>query len=259
MSNAPLIYVIAQVVIDRIPKLEQSLEDFHKKIFSHYPEEETESITEVDIRKMSQSQVTREHYFRRDKRQGVIVIGNNTLIFHTTDYRTSKNFLTDFNQVLNAFAEILPENTHIHRLGLRYVDLLLLEKGIAVEQQVTRELHTSKLEKMGCKMKNFDRVTNYETSIGGNLLLRHRQSSTLDKYILPDDIFPNRLTQCERYHWDSEVNEPIGLLDYDHHLRIKEPLSADKIIIHFKNMRATLSGAFKATTTSDAKKLWSEE
>ncbi len=259
LPNAPLIYVLAQVVFTRVPKMGSHWEDFHQAIFDRYPNAVTEQVRQIQLQDGDDamaSNLVRWSMFDQEKREGVI-LASESLILHTTSYTTSENFISRLEFVLTKLADILPENVEVNRLGLRYVDLLLPSEGLPVDEQVSGKLGSISLDEAGCDFLKLEEVTRYRTPENGDLVIRHRQS--VDADILPGDLFPTHLVQApllERKKPEEGVT--AGLIDYDHYVHLESEFNPSVIIAKFKAMHTTSSNAFKMTTTPEARQLWSE-
>ncbi|MCW8901214.1 MAG: TIGR04255 family protein [Gammaproteobacteria bacterium] len=256
LPNAPLIYVLAQIVFTRIPKMESRWEDFHQEIFDLYPQAEPERIRQVQIQDegvSSASDLIRWNMFDRDRRTGII-LSPESLVFHATSYTTSDDFFNNLDYIINKLVDILPKNIEVNRLGLRYVDLLLPSKEIPVDNQVSGKLGSISLEEVGCNFQKLEEVTRYKTPLNGDLVIRHRQSIEAD--ILPGDIFPNNLLPAPLLANVKPEEAVVGLIDYDHYIKVKEDFEPISIIKKFKELHHISSKAFELTTTDEAKQLW---
>lgn len=260
LPNAPLIYVLAQIRFTHVPRMDRRREDFHEKVFSTYPKAETERIEQFVVKDGQPTigdSVQRRHLVNESRNTGIILDAG-MLVFHTTDYRTSDVFLSDLKDILNAFAQVLPEKgVSFSRLGLRYVDLLLPEGSLAVDQQVIEALRLPKLPKGIGQAKRMEQTITYQTPINGTMIIRHRQSKTPD--VLPSDIFPNKLEPAQRLKREMLEDTIVGLLDYDHSIGNERPFDTDVIIDGFRNLRKISSAAFRKTTTRPALLQWSKE
>lgn len=260
LPNAPLIYVLAQIRFTHVPRMDKRWEDFHEKVFDAYPKAETERIEQVTFKDGQPSvgdRIQRWHLFNESHSTGII-LESGMLVFHTTDYKTSDDLLSELQDVLNAFVQVLPEKgVSVSRLGLRYVDLLLEEAGLTVDQQVIETLRLPRIPDDIGAAKHMYQVVTYTTPIGGTLLVQHRQSTTPD--VLPGDIFPNQLKPAPRLARERPENSIVGLLDYDHYIEQEQPFEHTAIIDGFRTLHATSSAAFKATTTNGARAIWEKE
>ena len=258
LPNAPLIYVLAQILFTRVPKMEDIWEDLHQRVFDSYPESEVERVEQFAMKTdgLEASKETRWHLFARDRRKGVI-LSSNALILHTTSYTTSKDFFADLGFVLGHLAEVLPSGIQVNRLGLRYIDLLLPPRGeLDIDRQVVDKLGILNFEPLNCKPMRFDRVDRYKTEIGGELILQHRQ--TMSKDVLPSDLFPNMLKPAPLLEIPKPENVMVGLLDFDHFLKTDMPMEQARITEMFRQLQKTTSAAFSEATTPAAMRLWKE-
>jgi len=258
LPNAPLIYVLAQIVFTRVPKMEDIWEDFHKRIFENYPESEVEHVQQFSIKRenLESSKETRWHMLDRARRKGLI-LHSNTLILHTTRYTTSNDFFDDLTFILNNFIEVLPAGIQVKRLGLRYIDLLLPSANLDVDKQASEKLGMFSFNNIGCTAVQSNKVANYKTKNGGELIFRHRQTTRQD--VLPIDLFPNNLVPAPLLKNPKQENTIVGLLDFDHFVNIDIPIETKSIITNFVELQETTSKAFLEATTPEAKKIWKEE
>jgi len=258
LKNAPLCYVLGQIVFNRVPKMGTLWEDLHQRIFAQYPESiiENEKIFRLETEGAALASEMRWHLLSRDRRQGVLLTAN-MLILHTTRYKTSSIFFDDLGFLLEQLIEVLPQDVPTKRLGLRYVDLLLPHPNLTVGQQVVSHLDMHNLESIGCNAQRFERVSKYTTDCKGDLKIRAVQSTNAD--ILPPDVFPNILEPAPVLSVKKDPDSIVGLLDFDHFITMDEPLNAGTIVGKFKALQKTSSNAFKAVTTEDAKAIWKGE
>lgn len=259
LPNAPLVYVLAQVRFTHVPHIEKRCENFHELVFASYPRLEKERIDQISIEdgqpKIGDS-LQRWHLSDGSKTTGLILEAG-SLVLHTTDYVTSKEFLAELKRVLSEFQQVLPEKgVLVSRLGLRYVDLLLPEDGLVVDEQVIETLRLPDLESIG-RPKRMDQVVSYSTATGGTMVIRHRQST--EPNVLPADLFPVRLNPARRLARPRPKDAIVGLLDYDHYIEQEQPFAVDAIVSTFRKLREISSATFKATTTSEANVKWNKE
>lgn len=259
MPNAPLIYVLAQIRFTHVPRMDKRWEDFHEKIFESYPKAEAERIEQVafkDGQPTIGDSIQRWHIANEPSNTGIILDAG-TLIFHTTDYKTSDLFFSDLQSVLEAFIQILPEKgVAISRLGLRYVDLLLQEGDLIVDRQIIEALRLPNLSVIG-EARRMEQIVTYQTQNSGTMVIRHRQSASPD--VLPADLFPSKLVPALRLKRERPEHSIVGLLDYDHFVEQDQPFDIESIIGRFHKLHDISSAAFKATTTKEAFTEWQKE
>jgi len=258
LPNAPLIYVLAQIAFTRIPKMESRWEDFHEEIFDLYPHAEVERIHELQLQNEKEpitADLTRWNMFDKEKYSGVI-LAPDSIILHASSYTTSEDFFKKLKYILDKLSSILPDNVAVKRLGLRYIDLLLPEEKLPVEDQVSGKLGSISLESIGCQFQKLEEVTRYKTEMNSNLVVRHRQSTEPD--ILPGDLFPNKLRLAGRLE-KVKPKGVVGLMDYDHYIQFEENFNISSIIDKFKSLHDINSKAFKLTTSDDAEQLWNKD
>lgn len=256
LPNAPLIYVLAQIIFDRVPRMDSHWENFHQGVFDDYPEFKPGEINKLSITgdKIDSSKERHWNLFSRDTHNGLI-LGANSLIFHTTAYETSDKFFNNLKKALMSLADTIPSNVNVQRLGLRYVDLLLPHKTLSVDKQIVNQIDMLDLSEIRCESIRYESVARYRTEKGGELNFRHRQTTGTD--ILPPDLFPNDLSQAALLKVPKPDNEIVGLLDYDHFVSsLNMPFHPDTIIEKISELHQTTSDVFKVTTTDEAMKIW---
>lgn len=259
LANAPLIYVLTQIVFTRVPKMESKWEDFHQAIFDRYPIAMPEHVREIQIGGSKESLFSEElrwHMLDRERKEGVI-LNANSVVFHATTYTTSEDYFTRLEFVLSKLHGIFPDNIEVTRLGLRYVDLLLPGNDLPSDDQVAGKLGSISLEDVGCEFVKLEEVTRYKTAENGNLIIRHRQSINPD--VLPGDLFPNNLTPAPLLSVQKPEDVVVGLMDFDHYVQLEFEFETNNIIEKLKAMHVTSSQAFQLATTSEAKRLWKGE
>lgn len=255
LPNAPLIYVLAQVAFNRVPKMPTIWESFHQRVFDRYPESEIEHVQQFTIQGEGLDPIkeTRWHLLSRDRHHGLMLHANG-LIFHTTSYSTSKDFIDEVAFAVEQLAEVLPRNIQVNRLGLRYIDLLLPQQGLTVDDQVVDTLRMLRMDSIGCTSARSESISHYQSQMGGQLILRYRQTVGVD--VLPGDLFPNVLAPAPRLAVPKPPEALVGMLDFDHILKTDVPLDANRIAAFFRKLQHTTSAAFRVVTTPDAMQLW---
>ena len=260
LPNAPLIYVLAQIRFTHVPRMDRRWEDFHERIFDRYPKAEKEKIQQMTIEDGQPAlgdSIQRWLLFDEPRTTGIILDAG-MMIFHTTAYKTSGNFLSEFQYILESFVQVLPERgVSVHRLGLRYVDLLIEEEGLSVNEQVIDTLRLPKVPPEIGAPNAMEQVVTYATPLGSTLSVRHRQSMT--PAVLPGDIFPNRLQPAPRLMRMHPENSFVGLLDFDHFIEQETTLDPMAVVDRFRALREKSSFAFKVMTTPEARNIWQKE
>ena len=260
LPNAPLIYVLAQIRFTHVPRMDRRWEDFHEKVFDHYPKAEAQRIQQLAMKDGQPSigdTIPRWLLFNESRTNGIILDAG-MLIFHTTAYKASGDFLSKFRNIVAAFVQVLPQRgVSAQRLGLRYVDLLIEEQGMSVDQQVIDPLRLPRIPPEIGTPNVMEQVVTYATPLGSTLNVRHRQSITPN--VLPGDIFPNQLQPAPRLGREHQENTIVGLLDFDHFIEQETPFDPIAMTDRFHTLREKSSAAFKAMTTPEARSIWEKE
>ncbi|MCB1761598.1 MAG: TIGR04255 family protein [Gammaproteobacteria bacterium] len=259
LPNAPLIYVLAQIRFTHVPRMDRRWEDLHERVIERYPRAEPERIEQLtlkDGKPVVGDSIQRWNLLSDDRLTGLIVAAD-SLVLHSARYETSKHFVAELNNVLQDFVKILPEKgIRITRQGLRYVDLLLPENDLSVDDQIIETLRLPRPPSLG-EPERMEQIVTYMTGVGGKLVIRHRQSIKTD--LLPGDLFPNNLGVAPRLSRPKPENQIAGLLDYDHFIEKEIPIDVDTIVDSFRNLHSVTSAAFRETTTGKAQAIWKTE
>ncbi|MEN8130517.1 MAG: TIGR04255 family protein [Pseudomonadota bacterium] len=259
LPNAPLIYVLAQVRFTHIPRMDRRWEDLHERVIQRYPRakpERIEQFTLKDGKPAVGDSILRWNLLSNDQRTGLIVAAD-SLVLHTAKYETSVSFVAELDDVLQDFAKIIPEKEiRVTRQGLRYVDLLLPENGLAVDDQIIETLRLPRPRSF-VEPERMEQIVTYKSGVEGKLVIRHRQSIKPD--LLPGDLFPNNLEIAPRLSRPKPEDQFVGLLDYDHFIEKEIPFDVAAIIDGFRNLHSVTAAAFRETTTDKAQATWKTE
>jgi len=234
-------------------------EDLHERVIERYPRAEPERIEQLTIKDgkpVAGDSIQRWNLLSNDRLTGLIVSAD-SLVLHTAKYETSKHFIAELNDVLQDFTKIIPERgIRVTRQGLRYVDLLLPENDLSVDDQIIETLRLPRPASLG-EPERMEQIVHYMTNGEGKLVIRHLQSIKPD--LLPGDLFPNNLGVAPRLTRPKPEGELVGLLDYDHFIEKEIPFDVDTIVDEFMNLHSVTSAAFRETTTEKAQIEWKKE
>ena len=142
-SNAPLAYALAEIRTEHLADIEDYQPKFAGRLRDAYPIQRTRKTTNVitsggqPVPDLSSS--TAWEYATADNRVAVILRANG-IVLHATRYEDSRAFFAQLDDVVGAFAEIVP-SVFVNRLGLRFIDFVLPNANEAPEDYVDARLN----------------------------------------------------------------------------------------------------------------------
>ncbi len=251
LSKSPLVYVLAQVRIGAVLKMEDYVPQIQEQMRKvGYPLYRPSEVREVHFgADKTDMTTTKRWYFDAMGRKAGFLLQAGSIVFHTTEYDTSKAFFSDLQRGLSIIHEAV-EISAVERLGLRFVDAFQAERGHELGEYFQPGFRGISLEEVGATQPRLliHLVTN--TRIGGKLVIRLSQNT--GGWFLPPDLQPPELTPNKRFLTDRE----IAVLDYDHFIERDEPFSLEGIGRTFDALHDTTSAVFRKTVSEFALEAW---
>lgn len=254
LTNAPVVYVLAQVRFSAITKLgEKYIPNIQERLRGDYPRYQEFRAEEMAIQVGGAGQVMevvkhpRWEFSDRANQSGFVVL-QEAITYHTTAYTTFEEFLEKLRIGLTQIQEEL----HIAlttRVGLRYVDLIVPDEGENLDSYVTERLLGFPLDKISATPGQQQTIAMTKTN-DGNLVLRFRQSH--NEVTLPQDLIDNTLTPCRTPPKD----RPQAILDTDHYSSIDKDFKVEDVADRLVRLHDVTSDAFKTIVTEYAWKKW---
>ncbi|MEZ5581925.1 MAG: TIGR04255 family protein [Candidatus Competibacteraceae bacterium] len=141
LPNAPLAYVLGAVKFGPQLTLEQDIPVLQKRLQAEYPRYQPVKTVSIQLNPQedepaSPSQQSKNHEFASaDNRHGII-LNRETLVFHATSYTTYEDFETRMMTAFREVGEVL-KNLFLHRIGLRYIDVIIPDEDESPDAYVT--------------------------------------------------------------------------------------------------------------------------
>ncbi len=250
LTNAPLVYVLAQVRYSPILSMEKFIPHIQEQVRKTFPKFRKVVMQSLVLGVNGQpdtTKVERWEFAGKDGDAGFIV-QTDSFVFHTTAYKTFEDFISQFEFALsevNKEANI----SLIERIGLRYVDVIEAEEGEELGVFLVPGLAGFPLEKLQVKtlISYMETIT---TTDEGVLVLK--ATKKLDGNLLPPDLQPIGLKM------DRKISEgrPNAILDFDHYSEQAMEFSIDDVVKKIDRLHNATSSAFWATTTKYAIDRW---
>jgi len=251
LSKSPLVYVLAQVRIGAVLKMEEYVPQIQEQMRKvGYPLYRLSEVREVHFgADKPDMTTTKRWYFDAMGRKAGFLLQAGSIVFHTTEYDTSKAVFSDLQRGLSIIHEAV-DISAVERLGLRYVDAFQADRGHELGEYFQPGIRGISLEEIGATQPRLfiNLVTN--TKIGGKLVIRLSQNT--GGWSLPPDLQPPELTPNKTFLPDRE----IAVVDYDHFIERDEPFSLEGIGHTFDTLHNTTSAVFRKTVSEFALEAW---
>ncbi len=257
-SNAPLAYALAEVRTERLSDIEEYQPKLAGRLRESYPiQRTTKTMNVISSRTqlvVEPSPDTAWEYATPDNRVAVILRANG-LVLHATRYEDSRTFLTQLDDVVEAFAEEVP-SVYVNRLGLRYIDFVLPRRGEVPEDYVDERLNPD----LGLSDKT-ERVTTTSMSVyqmAPDIVLNLRYTRAHGQPELPPDLGVLSLDKSPLMTDGVPDGRPTAVLDVDcQHThapiqRLEPGLESDR----FASVYKISFDAFMIAITDHARKVW---
>ncbi len=234
LSKSPIRYVLVQVqfpiiqsIAEFIPKVQNNIREF----FPHFQPIVQNQIILLPDGQHSFVTLKQWHFMDKEKKTGVVLDQQN-LILHTSDYTQFQPLLDRFEAVLEHCHRIL-ELTLFTRLGLRYVNFIENEV-----ENIPKNLQGFQLTGEGFKnnklIKKVETIQHCEKGImrvqAIHLADKHAEE-TKTIFVTPDLESLAGLLSYENY---KEPEHAYSLLDFDHYSMDQGDFNVDEILKHFK-------------------------
>src|SRR6266571_5727337 len=195
LPNAPLAYVVAQIVIDQIMDMDKRVGDVQAALRDRYPRFDALQGLSILVGPSGQPQpqmmtaASRWQFADDAKRHGV-VLQQNSIGLHATDYSTHDEFSGRLEVILKAMESIIP-SMFIKRLGLRYIDVIVPRPGENLNNYVREGIRCDpgKIP----YMKSYLGLTTIDCEMeAGHLLIKYyiARGAGEETPILPPDLAP---------------------------------------------------------------------
>lgn len=255
LTNAPAIYVLAQVRFSAITKLGgKYIPNIQERLRGEYPRFQHIQIQEIAVPVVGSGQPVqvvanpRWEFSDRANRTGFIVT-EEAISYQTTNYSTFEEFLKKFSAGLAQIHEEL----HIAlttRVGLRYIDLIVPEERESLDQYVTERLLGFPINDIGREPGQQQTVA-ITKSADGVLVLRFHQDQS--DVIMPTDLADHTLVPCRSH----PVGRPKAILDTDYYSLLDGvEFTVEDVADRLTRLHEVTSDAFKTIVTEYAWNKW---
>jgi len=255
LNNAPLAYVLMQAVFQPILSIEGKMPEIQSALKADYPRMNTTNpVINIQINDGSEVPITSPNiweFTNANKTEG-IRISQNMIVFHATEYKNYSSFESAAKNAMLIITNIIGELL-ISRLGMRYIDYILPEQPISLEQMIESSIKHAPALELGER-----------NAVGFSLLQYNMENGTLNiKYSygmgeppFPQELQPLTLKESQIMEKAKGFRSDTALLDFDRHMEFDEEMEVINIMKNYSSMHNDLAKAFKGITTDAAKTYW---
>jgi uncharacterized protein (TIGR04255 family) len=250
LSRAPLVYALCQIRFAPVLKMADYVPDIQERLRSQYEGFEEEQIADVAMQPKGKAVAlrneTRWRFERADARSGYILY-NASLTYHTTAYTDFDEFVPEVVKGFTTVAKIagIPR---MHRIGLRYVDLIADGESAPLENYVHAQLRGFELDGVAETISQY--VVAGTTSVG-RILFR------VTKGVLDSALPPDLLPLVLRPGRVPSPNTRSLFLDTDHFIENAESMPPiEHLERSLRELKQPIALAFKRALSDKAVQEW---
>ncbi|MDC5609462.1 TIGR04255 family protein [Acinetobacter baumannii] len=143
LSKPPVFHTLVQININEIPNFKDVVDLIHQEFYKlGFIEKRKEEIEELEftshVAQPKVKKMTSWHFINFEQNAG-FVINPNFIAFHTTNYNSFDDFIKNVLlaiDILNRHLDLVV----IERLGLRYLDAVIIKDGEKIDNYLSRDL-----------------------------------------------------------------------------------------------------------------------
>jgi uncharacterized protein (TIGR04255 family) len=252
LNRSPLVYVLAQIVISPILKMQEYIPTIQEKLrYKGYIKYKHAPIQEIVLAPHIQTTTTDRWFFSNKNDQEAVIISPQFIALETSSYDVFDTFVKSFKEVLSILEDVTKVSL-AERVGLRYVDVISPTEGQELKDYLQPGLLGISPEEFGATKSLYRFETNTLTSVG-QLVLRLYQSD--NGSYLPPDITLESLKPTLKV----EQGEIVTILDIDHFSFNQCDFVPDDLVEVLWQLHQYSGRAFRSAITTKALELWEAE
>jgi uncharacterized protein (TIGR04255 family) len=256
LPRSPLIYVVAQVNISAVVAIERYIPEIQEKLRKNgFPgfisAQIPELIFETPGAKPVMNALSRFEFQDKEERTG-IVLSSKSIAVHTNQYNT----FDQFHKIIAIALETIHAEAQIQlreRIGLRYVDLIVLEAEEKLSDYLAPRLLGYEATSVGVNEASFDFKFEGTTPYG---VIVARHCPPMINNMFPPDLMGVALNYNYR---ERPLPGKAFLLDFDHATVQKRDFVVDEILESLETLHDGLDILFRNTVTQYALDQWGRE
>jgi uncharacterized protein (TIGR04255 family) len=253
LLGSPLIYVVTQVNISAVVAIERYVPEIQERLRkSGFPGYTNVQMPEITFEALGARPVvtplSRHEFLDKQERIG-IVLTPKSIAVHTNQYTTFDEFHAIIAMALETIHTTAAPQLH-ERIGLRYVDLIELEREEELKDYLAPHLLGYDQAAIGVSGGQFNFQFEGNTSYG-RLVARH-----YPPYV--NNMFPPDLAgvSLNYEHRPAPSSGRATLLDFDHAAGYKGDFVIEEILETLENLHDGLDILFRNSVTNFALEKW---
>lgn len=264
LSKAPVIYTLFMLKIPPEPQLESKLPVIRESLKDLYPLYEPASQKGLQIKVGSNGTndlstfIKQEHHFLNAEKTTGVVVTDDGVFLHTTEYVNFDDFSQKIKFVLTEMSAILNIKVYL-AVGFRMIDVITPDKKGNFKAYLKPRYLPHELDigtNHDLKWNSGDQAFKYQTAFG-QLIFKCHWSSGNVKFGIPADISNIALKLNHKEQFDGKA---IVILDTDHVMFDKAGkamlLSIDTLMRQVDSMHDIASSVFLDAVTKKAINIW---
>jgi uncharacterized protein (TIGR04255 family) len=253
LPGSPLIYVVAQVSISAVVAIERYVPEIQERLrMSGYPSYTNVQVPEIIFEAVGAGPVvttlSRYEFQNKSERTG-IVLTPKSIAVHTNQYTTFDEFCAVIEMALETVHTTATLQLH-ERIGLRYVDLIELERAEELKDYLPPHLLGYDQAAIGIAGGQFNFEFEGNTPYG-RLVARHYTPQVRNMF--PPDLAGVSLNYSYR---TAPSPRKAVLLDFDHASDHKGDFVIEEILETLENLHDGLDIIFRNSVTTAALEKW---
>ncbi|MCD4747822.1 MAG: TIGR04255 family protein [Thermoanaerobaculales bacterium] len=252
LRNSPLVMVLAQVRFAPVLKMADYVPAIQEKLRRNgYPRFGSQKIREIALGPQPEVRQAQRWLFANKENNESVVLSNDFIVLETSRYTVFEDFAKHLETVLGVIGEET-DLSLVHRLGLRFVDLILPEDDESLDEYIKPQLHGLQADDLAV-----DELLNQFESRGqtreGQLVVRLHQNNK--GAFLPPDLGSTHLAFASSPQKDVLAT----LLDIDHFSEQDRDYDVPALINAMWELHVYTGKAFNSSVTDKALECWGKE
>jgi uncharacterized protein (TIGR04255 family) len=255
LANAPIFYILGQIRFSPILRMADFVPKIHERLRRDYPEVRQEELRRIQMNLAAPesndvvSSLAAPRWIFSDLRKNAgYVLYTDSIVFHTSAYETSAEFLS----ALIRGVQIVDETvglSYVDGVGVRTLDAIVPEHGRSLDFYLNRQvLGLHGLLDGEFRQNMTENVTQFPS---GQQVSR----IVILKGVLgvPFDLFPITLTLGQKF---LELNGLHAVVDLDHNRQERFEFDVDEIAGRLSQVKNGVTEVFKKIVTPEALIAW---
>lgn len=261
MSNAPVYYALVQIRFAPVAAMAKYVDEIQDLLRTKgYPIFEANDMTQLSFEvnphggaPMPQVSTTAMWLLVNESRTAGFVLGKDYLTFHTTEYKTKKEFIPEILKGLEAVASVT-KLSFVTRIGLRYLDAVIPRPGEDLKKYLNNGLHNLDIDLE--QVQSINEMV-FKTDVtplvnNGHLIVRVYSSKSQLGY--PPGIETHGLFASPKL-----INTPAtwhAIVDTDHFVEEKMPVDFDGLEKQIRSLHSLIEKGFRNVVSEHALEVW---